>query len=48
VAVTSDKTDLTDIDQLARAVQEALSRVRRAMKNPPPDLLRIEESISGT
>jgi hypothetical protein len=33
-------------NSLAYAVQEALSRVRRAMKNEP-DLMRIEDSTSG-
>jgi hypothetical protein len=36
-----------DENALPYAVQEALSRVRRAMKKPPPDLLRIEDSAPG-
>ena len=44
VATTSGQRDE---NALPYAVQEALSRVRRTMKNPPPDLMRIEVSIPG-
>jgi hypothetical protein len=41
------KTSGRNIDISRKAVQEALSRIRRDLMNPHPDLVRIEDSTSG-
>jgi hypothetical protein len=45
--VITRETPGRDLRISQKAVQEALSRVRRHLRNPDPDLMRIEESASG-
>jgi hypothetical protein len=45
--VITRETQTRNLRVIQKAVQEALSRVRRDLRNPPPDLIRIEDFTSG-
>jgi hypothetical protein len=45
--VITRETQTRNLRITQKAVQEALSRVRRDLRNPPPELIRIEDFTSG-